>query len=87
LNFDRALEDDFDDVLALIDLFGFDLTPARFEDDLGLVRLAVFFMMIPPGHWSRPCHEVAHLSLRCQAHRPGLRSATMLARARSSRIF
>jgi hypothetical protein len=82
LSFDRALEDDlffdFDDILDFLDLFG--LTPARFEDDLDLARLAVFFMMIPPGHWSRPCHEVAHLSLRCQAHRPGLRSATMLAR-------
>jgi hypothetical protein len=51
LIFDRALEDDlffdFDDILDFLDLLG--LTPARFEDDLDLARLAVFFMMIPPG--------------------------------------
>ena len=38
LTFDRALEDerifDFDDVLAFVGLFAFDLTPARLEDDL-----------------------------------------------------
>jgi hypothetical protein len=49
--FDRALEDDlffdFDDILDFLDLLG--LTPARFEDDLDLARLAVFFMMISPG--------------------------------------
>ena len=81
LSFDRALEDDFffdfDDILDFLDLLG--LTPARFEDDLDLVRLAVFFMMIPPGT-TPGLDEVAHLSLRCQAHRPGLRSAAMLAR-------
>jgi hypothetical protein len=54
LSFDRALEDDvffdLDDILDFLDLFTFDLTPGRFEEDLGLARLAVFFMMIPPGH-------------------------------------
>jgi hypothetical protein len=52
-SFDRALEDDvvfdFDDILDFLDLVAFDLTPARFEDDLDLARFAVFFMMMPPG--------------------------------------
>jgi hypothetical protein len=64
LSFDRALEDDFDDVLAFVDLFGFDLIPARFEDDLGLARLADLFMIPPVTLLRLPAMRLLHLCLR-----------------------
>jgi hypothetical protein len=64
LSFDRALEDDFDGVLAFVDLFGFDLTPARFEDDLGLTRLADFFMVPLATLVQLPAMRLLHLCLR-----------------------
>jgi len=50
LSFDPALEKegafDFDDALAFVGFFTFDLTAARLGDDLDLVCLVVFFMAV-----------------------------------------
>ena len=79
LIFDRVPEDDFffacDGALAFVDLFAFDLTRARFEDDFSLARLAVFFMISPATlvrrHPMRLPHPLRH-GKHCAATRPAV---------------